>query len=124
MLGFLTRRKDTPMADTTIPETPAPQVDASTVMRFLTLGGATIELHRQTRTVNYLPGQPGYLMGGGEKRVSDGFNWRCLGCGSIGGGGRYGFGDNHFDETYPRESRDEANTHASTCRAMPKPTTA
>jgi hypothetical protein len=108
--------------------TPTPATEATSqtsndvVMRFLTQGGATVELHRQTRTVNYLPGQPGYLMPNNEKRVSNGFNWRCLGCNTIGGGGRYGLQDRHYDEDYLTTSRAEANTHATTCRAMPKPT--
>ena len=123
MLAFLTRRKDTPMTST-ITQTSAPQTDDNVVMRFLTQGGATVELRRQNRTVNYLYGQPGYLIGNGETRVSNGFNWRCLGCDDIGGGGRYGFGDKHFDEDHPSRSRDEANAHASSCRAMPKPTAA
>ena len=121
MLAFLTRRKDTPMTSTTT-ETSPPQTDDNVVMRFLTQGGATVELRRQTRTVNYQYGNPGYLLGNGQTRVSNGFNWRCLGCNAIGGGGRYGFGDNHFDEYMPEKSRTEANEHAATCRAMPKPT--
>ena len=76
------------MTDTTTTQTPAPQT-SDVVMQFLTQGGATIELHQQTRTVNWQYGQPGFLIGNGETRVSNGFNWRCLGCGSIGGGGRY-----------------------------------
>jgi hypothetical protein len=124
MLAFLTRRQEkTPMSETTAAST-AQQTNDGVVMRFLTQGGATVELNRQTRTVNYLPGQRGYLMPNNEKRVSRGFNWRCLGCNEIGGGGRYGFGDRHFDEHTPRESRDEANQHATTCRAMPKPNAA
>ncbi|MEZ7005691.1 hypothetical protein [Streptomyces sp. AD55] len=107
---------------TTTTETPAPQADDNVVMRFLTQGGATVELHRQTRTVNYQYGSPGLLLGDGRTRVSNGFNWRCLGCNAIGGGGRYGFGDNHFDEYAPENSRAEANQHAAACRAMPKPT--
>ena len=121
MLAFLTRRKDTPMTSTTT-ETSPPQTDDNVVMRFLTQGGPTVELRRQTRTVNYQYGSPGYLLGNGQTRVSNGFNWRCLGCNAIGGGGRYGFGDNHFDEYMPEKSRTEANEHAATCRAMPKPT--
>src|SRR5690606_20137778 len=76
-----------PMTDTTTTQTSTPQTDV--VMQFLTQGGATVELHQQARTVNWQYGQPGFLIGNGETRVSNGFNWRCLGCGSIGGGGRY-----------------------------------
>lgn len=122
MFAFLTRRKDTPMTDTTeTTTTTAPQTSGDVVMWFLTQGGATVELHRQTRTVNYQYGSPGYLIGDGQTRTSEGFNWRCFGCGAIGGGGRYGFGGSHFDEYAPDKSRSEANDHAATCRAMPKP---
>jgi len=121
MLAFLTRRKDTPMTDTTV-QTEQPTTSNDVVMRFLTVGGATVELHRQTRTVNYQYGSPGYLLGDGQTRLSNGFNWRCLGCNSIGGGGRYGLNARHFDEYAPEKSRSEANEHASTCRAMPQPT--
>jgi hypothetical protein len=111
------------MTDTTTTQTPTPQT-SDVVMQFLTQGGATVELHQQTRTVNWQYGQPGYLIGNGETRVSNGYNWRCLGCDSIGGGGRYGMGARHFDEGQLPECRDEANAHATTCRAMPKPTAA
>lgn len=119
MLAFLTRRKDPTMTDTT---TQAEKTTDDVVMRFLTQGGATVELRRQIRTVNYEHGRPGYLLGNGQTRTSNGFNWQCLGCNAIGGGGRYGFGDNHFDEYAPEKSRTEANEHAAGCRAMPKPT--
>lgn len=119
MLAFLTRRKDPTMTDTS---TQTEKTTDDVVMRFLTQGGATVELHRQTRTVNYEHGRPGYLLGNGQTRTSNGFNWQCLGCNAIGGGGRYGFGDNHFDEYAPEKSRTEANEHAAGCRAMPKPT--
>jgi hypothetical protein len=110
-------------------QTPAQHSPAQTpgndvVMRFLTQGDATVELHQQTRTVNYRYGQPGYLLPDGETRVSDGYNWRCLGCGAIGGGGRYGMGARHFDAGQLSECRDEANTHATACRSMPRPAAA
>lgn len=117
MLAFRTRRKETPMPETTTTATD------DVVMRFLTQGGAVVELHRQDRTVRHSLGRPTYLLANGKTRTSHGFNWRCLGCDEIGGGGRYGLGDNHFDEHEPNDSRDEANKHADQCRAMPKPTT-
>lgn len=111
-------RKETPMTTTTTTDKPANDV----LMRFLTQGGATVELHRQDQRVRTLPGSSVQLMPNGETRISHGFNWHCLGCDAIGGGGRYGLGDRHFDERHPNESRDEANAHAEKCRAMPKPT--
>jgi len=106
----------------TITQTSAPQTDDNVVMRFLTQGGATVELHRQDRRVRTVPGNSVQIMANGETRISHGFNWRCLGCDAIGGGGRYGLGDRHFDFNQQDQARDEANKHATTCRAMPKPT--
>jgi hypothetical protein len=122
MFALLARRKDTAMTATSDTQTPTPQAEDSVVMRFLTQGGATVELHRQDRTVRTLPGNSVQLMAGGQTRISHGSNWRCLGCDAIGGGGRYGLGDRHFDFNQKEQARDEANTHANTCRAMPKPT--
>ncbi|MFF9287533.1 hypothetical protein [Streptomyces griseosporeus] len=122
MFAFLTRRKEATMPETPTTVTTTPQTDTDVVMRFLTQGGATVELHHQVRTVRHIAGRPGYLLPDNQSRTSHGFNWRCLGCGSIGGGGPYGMGYHHFDEYEPNESRDEANEHAAQCRAMPKPT--
>ncbi|MFE6474632.1 hypothetical protein [Streptomyces rochei] len=63
------------------------------LMRFLTQGGATVELrkeHRRDRTV---------------------YPYLCLGC-------DYEF-DNYSSVVH---ARSEANAHAEGCRAMPKPT--
>lgn len=121
MLAFLTRRKETPVPDTTTTETSTTQTDDNVLMRFLTQGGATVELHHQDKRVRTMPHSSVTVMPDGETRMSHGYNWRCLGCGAIGGGGRYGMGDNHFDQHQLGEARDEANSHATTCRAMPKP---
>jgi hypothetical protein len=91
------------------------------VMRFRTQGGATVELHRQDYRLRTRP--DGVLLPNGETRVSHGFNWRCCGCGAIGGGGRYGLNERHYDEWRPEKSRNEANAHAEHCRALPRPTT-
>ncbi|MFF7190516.1 hypothetical protein ACFZAR_36095 [Streptomyces sp. NPDC008222] len=112
------------MPEDTISETPAQETANDVVMRFLTQGGATVELHHQDKRVRTLPGSSVQVMPNGETRISHGFNWRCLGCGDIGGGGRYGLGDRHFDRFQKDEARNEANQHATTCRAMPKPTAA
>jgi hypothetical protein len=115
---FLTRRKENPVVETTT--TPV-KAEPDVLMRFLTQGGAVVELHRQVRRVRTRAGAGRYLLPDGKTRSSQGFNWRCLGCEATGGGGRYGLGDGHFDECQQREARDEANAHAEKCRAMPKP---
>lgn len=122
MLAFLTRRarQETPTPEpVTAAETDAPQDDDNVLMRFITQGGATVELHRQDRTVRTQAGSV-YALPNGTSRLSHGFNWRCLGCDLIGGGGRYGLGGRHFDETQKFEARNEANQHATDCRALPK----
>jgi hypothetical protein len=123
MFALLTRRKSVQEAS------PAPAAEAATdttddnvLMRFLTQGGATVELHRQTKAVRTMPGSSCTVLPDGEFRIADGFNWRCHGCNGTGGHGRYGMGPGHFDEYQISEARTEANTHATTCRAMPKPT--
>lgn len=123
MLAFFTRRKDTQAPDTTAAaettETDVPAADDNILMRFITQGGATVELHHQDRTVRTHAGSV-YALPDRQTRVSHGFNWRCLGCDLIGGGGRYGLGSHHFDETQKFEARNEANQHATDCRALPK----
>lgn len=105
------------MPNTTATETAAPKTDDSVLMWFLTQGGATIELHRQDREMRTdLWGH--IIIPEGETRTSHGFNWRCLGCDAV---GRH-LSDSHYDEYEPRESRRDANDHASKCRAMPRPT--
>ncbi|WP_108990426.1 hypothetical protein [Streptomyces coelicoflavus] len=90
MFAFLTRRKET-----TVPETtPAPaEAKSNVLMRFLTQGGATVELRKEAK--------PGRLV----------YPYLCLGC-------DYEF-DNYDSIVH---ARGEANEHAATCRAMPKPT--
>lgn len=121
MLAFLTRRKDTPMTSTTT-ETTAPQTGDNVVMRFLTQGGATIELRSHTFRTRYLAKGRPYI--GDQSRTVDGYRWECLGCETI---GRPSPGS-PFDTDYlPNErekARNDANQHAATCRAMPKPATA
>ena len=104
MLAFLTRRQDTPTPDIT----DQPQQDASsTVMRFLTQGGAQVHItHAGTFTQTSFSGAVW-----GEKD----HRWTCLGCGK--GSGRH-------DRYSPDEIRDAANEHATECRSMPKPASA
>lgn len=109
------RRKETAVPETTT------QTETDVLMRFLTQGGAVVELHSQVRRVRTHAGAGRYLLPDGETRISEGFNWRCLGCEATGGGGRYGLGDGHFDETQQRDARDEANAHAKGCQSMKKP---
>lgn len=90
-------------------EEPADQV----VMRFLTQGGAPVELHTETfrRPFNSRRDENGHWIHDWEP--AQGFNWRCTGCHTV--------GDDYsaYNESKPDRSRDEANAHAGQCRAMP-----
>lgn len=116
LLALFTRRKETAMPETT--DTAAattPEADAP-LMRFLTVGGATVELRTRKFTTKYTHlGRP-YVSD--EVRVVDGYSWTCLGCRTVGQ-------PNIFDYDYlpneERQARDDANKHAAACRAMPRP---
>ncbi|MEV8523167.1 hypothetical protein AB0451_03265 [Streptomyces sp. NPDC052000] len=115
--AFLRRhREDSPMPEIVTTETTA---TPAVLMRFLTQGGAVVELHKHTYAAR--TDIRGYALTAGERRTVDGVNWRCLGCGSQGGQGRYGFGPGGYEGWDLYEPRSDANEHASACRAMPKP---
>lgn len=95
---------------------PAPPTD-NVLMRFLTQGGATVELypHAWTETHYNIDNKP-------RKQIDrEGFEWRCLGCDETGADKNLRLRGAGYHERQPRESRDEANQHATTCRAMPRP---
>lgn len=110
LLARIRRRTlpETPMTADTTPTTPT--TDA-VIMRFLALGGATVELHTTTYTSSH-DTQP---------HTHKGFNWRCLGCDLRGHQDIYGRPTGIYEETTPSEARADANTHATACRSMPKP---
>lgn len=92
------------------------QTTDTAVMRFLTLGGATVELHDITWEEERLRAD-GY-----EKETVEGRSWRCTGCDVD--SASPGQSQNIYGRYYGRDnrSRDHANTHAEKCRAMPRPT--
>jgi hypothetical protein len=120
MFALLTRRKETPMPETpaTATETPAPQADDNALMRFLTIGGATVRVHK-TRFITRWAGGPPFAAA--KPYEINGFQWTCDGCGAYGREGET-YKDRNFRQVV--EAREDANEHASTCRAMPKPTVA
>lgn len=95
--AFLVRRReDTSMSETTT------DANNDVVMRFLTQGGAVVELRESYRTTFWVESNPT-----GREVI---YPFRCLGC------------DYEFDNYSSIVSaRDEANGHAERCRAMPKP---
>jgi hypothetical protein len=102
------------------PRTLAPKPDNSNVVtRFLTHGGATVELRAKrfaTRT-HPVKGRPDVL---DEPYQVDGYDWDCLGCGA-GSQDRSYWDEQGYLPKEQREARDDANDHASVCRATPKP---
>lgn len=121
MLAFLTRRKDTPMTDTsTVTEQTddSPAEPDNTIARFLTLGGAVVRMY-PTRFITRWAGGPPFAAA--KRYEINGFQWECDGCGAYGREG-----DTYKDPNYrtQSEARTEANEHADSCRAMPKPPTA
>lgn len=92
-------------------DTSAKSTDSDVVMRFLTQGGATVELCRDQFTRRH-----------GPTRSTNGYAWTCLGCGTVGSGLPYPVYDeyNYLPNEYGK-ARDDANSHATSCRSMPKP---
>ncbi|MGW2861914.1 hypothetical protein [Streptomyces sp. NPDC001205] len=118
--AFLRRREDSPVPETTTaPAAPAPAAEAP-LMRFLTQGGAVVELRsHRFRTRYTAQGRP---FVSDKYREVNGFTWKCLGCDRRGSGGRGPFSEGEpYLPGEDGQARDDANKHAAACRAMPKP---
>jgi hypothetical protein len=118
--AFLRRREDSPMNETAeAPAAPAPAVEVP-LMQFLTQGAAVVEVRSHRFRTRYTwQGRP---FVSDEVREVDGFTWKCLGCGKRGSGGRGPFSDGEpYLDNEGDQARDDANAHAASCRAMPKP---
>jgi hypothetical protein len=92
---------------------------ASLVARFVNVGGAMVDLHRQrfTTTFDYR----GAPYAADKPYQINGYNWTCGGCGAYGREG-----DTYHDPGFRSEqdARKDANDHASACRATPRPVAA
>jgi hypothetical protein len=112
---FTRRSRQEPLMSGTATTTDKPATDV--VIRFLTLGGAPVELHTARFTTRF--DYRGAPYATPQPYEVDGFNWRCTGCTAYGREG-----DTYNDPGYRKlgEARSAANEHAETCRAMPKPT--
>lgn len=111
--GLLARRQQEQPATEGVPD--------AVVIRFLTVGGATVELLKHSFATRYLPkGRP---HASHDERDVDGYRWKCLGCGDNGYRTQNGipFGDSQYLPNEFHEARTDANQHANTCRSMPKP---
>jgi hypothetical protein len=100
------------MSQTSPFATPWPE---GTIVRYLTVGGATIDL-RSTRFVTRWQGGPPFAAS--KPYETDGFQWTCSGCQSYGREG-----DDYNDPNFRKlaEARDDAQGHADKCRALPRP---
>lgn len=122
VLTFLTRRPrhtgSLPDQPTTHQNPPADKPDRDVLMRFLTHGGAEVELRPAGYISRWAASGPPHAA---DPHRVEGFNWRCQGCRSYGREG-----DTYNDPGYleRREAREEANSHAANCWAMPDPQTA
>ncbi|MEV7782756.1 hypothetical protein [Kitasatospora sp. NPDC088351] len=92
------------------------QWPADVVARFTTVGASAVDLHTHRFTTRYTPQGRPYV---GDAREVDGYLWQCHGCAVT---GSYG----HYRDPYLPDEREQAhqdaNDHAATCRAMPRPT--
>ncbi|MFJ7269396.1 hypothetical protein ACIQV3_22590 [Streptomyces sp. NPDC099050] len=100
-----------------MPETATTPADTDPIMQFLTIGGAVVELRAHRFMTRYSwKGRP-YV--GDTQYETDGFRWSCLGCDKQGGPNIF---EHDYLSTERDEARNDANDHAETCRAMPRPT--
>ncbi|MFE7954402.1 hypothetical protein [Streptomyces sp. NPDC057413] len=92
------------------------------VAQFVNLGGATVELRTERFTTRYTAQGRPYVSE--EPRTVNGYVWICRGCTT----GSASDAPLHIRLDHGRylpneaaEARRDANTHASTCRALPQP---
>ncbi|RGD55412.1 hypothetical protein DR950_41860 [Kitasatospora xanthocidica] len=93
----------------------APTWPEAVINRYLTVGGAHLDLSSHTFWTDYTYQGRHHI---GHRRKVDGFLWRCHGCGQQGG---VGFYREPYLPNERQKALDDSNEHASACRAMPKP---
>jgi hypothetical protein len=91
--------------------------DPDVLMRFLTIGGATVELRSHQFKTRYQWDSRSRVFPNYETRTVDGYRWQCLGCGKLGAAD---FNSTDYLDHEHDRARDDANSHASACRAMPR----
>ncbi|MFI0915293.1 hypothetical protein [Streptomyces abikoensis] len=114
LMSLFTRRVDNTPPETTAPprEPEAPKA----IMRFLTQGGAPVDLRPARFTTRF--DYRGAPYAADKPYEIDGFNWHCTGCTSYGREG-----DTYNDPGYRslEEARTKANAHAEKCRSVVLP---
>jgi hypothetical protein len=113
-----TRSKPSAAVEQAAPTCEAPNTDP-VIMRFLTVGGATVELRTKRFATRTHPskGRP-YVVD--EPYAVDGYGWYCLGC-DANSNGETIWDEQGYLPNRQRDARNGANAHASECRALPKP---
>ncbi len=93
------------------------------IARYLTVGGATVEMRSLRFTTRYTPQGRPYVSD--KSREVDGSSWFCLGCGADGSTDAAAtyirFDHGRYLPNERDDARRDANAHAEKCRAMPKP---
>ncbi|WP_068922227.1 hypothetical protein [Planobispora rosea] len=86
------------------------------IIRYLNVGGATVDLHRKRYTTQW--SYRGAPYAADTPYEVEGYNWRCLGCDAYGREG-----DTYNDPGYRdlSKTRDAAQEHAERRRAIPRP---
>jgi len=86
------------------------------ITRYLTVGEAVVDLHTKRFTTQW--DYRGAPYAATTPYEVNGFNWRCLGCGTYGREG-----DTYNDPGYRdlSKARGAAQEHAEKCRAIPRP---
>lgn len=123
MDAFLSARRAIFRTGISLPKTePGSSEESATdpiLMRFLTIGGAVVELRSKRFMTRWHPlrGRPEAV---DQAYEVDGLAWECLGCDAH-GRDPYSYKGDYLPSERD-EARAEANDHANICRAMPKPT--
>lgn len=89
--------------------------DPDLLARFLTVGGALVELRKIRIRTRYIS-RP-CVLPDGQTRLCDGFTWTCHGCG-VTGSASATLTEPYLDGD-EKQARDDANGHAARCRSMP-----
>ena len=116
LMTLIRGRAATKPAEPLPPEAePDPAPDPDLLARFLTAGGAVVELRKVHFRTCYIS-RP-LVLPEGETRPCDGFTWTCHGCGVKGSASTI-FTEPYLDSD-EKQARGDANDHAARCRSMP-----
>ncbi|MCG6496643.1 hypothetical protein [Kitasatospora sp. A2-31] len=122
--GTLQPAKYAPLLQSPAAAEAAPEPEPVPLMRFLTVGGAAVELWPHRFVTRYThQGRP-MVHSDRSTRECDGYRWSCAGCGATGkshGTDGIQFNGGLYLDVERDLARRDANTHATECRSMPAP---